>query len=88
MRIRKEHALGLEEARRRVDALAGDLQAKYSLRSAWDGDHLNVNGSGVNGHIAVHDQAVEVDVKLGFSLMMLEGAIRSSIEDAMNKHLA
>ena len=53
---------------------------------APDPGALKISGSGVNGRINVTDQSVDVDVKLGFALMMLEGTIRTSIEDAMDKH--
>ncbi len=87
MRIRRDHALGKDEARRRVELIAGSIGEKYRLRSDWHGDDLKFSGSGVNGCIAVQDVCIDVEVKLGFALMMLEGTLRSSIEDAMDKHL-
>ncbi len=88
MNIKRNHSLGIAEARIRVDSIAASLTSKYGLSSAWEGDTLKFSGSGVNGRIDVADQSVDVDVKLGFALMMLEGTIRTSIEDAMDKHLA
>ncbi len=87
MRIKRDHSLGKDEARRRVDEIAASLSEKYSLRADWQGDDLKFTGSGVNGCIAVDEECVNVDVKLGFALMMLEGTIRSSIESAMDEHL-
>ena len=87
MKIRRNHTLGLAEARIRVDSIAESLSGKYGLNTAWDGDSLKIDGSGVNGQIIVGDQAVDVDVKLSFALKMLEGTIRTSIEDAMDKYL-
>lgn len=88
MRIKREHSLGREEARRRVDEIAADVGGRFNLRSEWADDSLQVKGTGVNGAINVGDEDIEVDVKLGFSLMLLESSIRSAIEDAMDKHLA
>ena len=88
MHIQRQHSLGKEEARRRVDGISASLAADYNLQSRWDGDELKFNGSGVSGCIAVSDDCVDVDVKLGFALMMLESTIRSSIEGAMDKHLS
>ncbi len=88
MRIRREHTLGKVEARRRVEGISDTLATKYNLKSRWDGDDLKFSGSSVNGCIAVADDCVDVDVKLGFALMMLEGTIRSSIEDAMDQNLS
>lgn len=87
VKIKRNHSLGIAEARNRVDSIAESLGSKYQLSTTWDGDCLTFDGSGVNGRIDVTDQSVDVDVKLGFALMMLEGTIRTSIEDAMDKHL-
>lgn len=87
MKISRPHGLGKEEAKRRIDSVAGDLGAQFGISGAWRGDSLAVSGNGVNGHIAVTDNRVDVDVKLGFALLMLEGTIRSAVENAMDRHL-
>ncbi|MGB5246944.1 MAG: polyhydroxyalkanoic acid system family protein [Woeseia sp.] len=88
MHISRSHKLGKEEAKKRVDKLSDALGSQLGVRGEWRGDQLKVSGSGVNGHIAVEDDCIEVDVKLGFALMMMESTIRSAIENAMDKHLA
>jgi putative polyhydroxyalkanoate system protein len=77
----------MAEARTRIDKVADALSNKYGLRSAWEGDALKFGGSGVNGHIAVADQSIDVDVRLGLMLSMMESTIRTSIEEALDKHL-
>ncbi len=88
MNVKREHCLGKDEARKRVDKIAGTLGSKYGLSSSWDGDDLKISGSGVTGCITVAEQAVDVDVKLGFALSMMQSTIRTSIEEAMDKHLS
>ena len=88
MKIRREHSLGADEVRRRVDEIAADIGGSLNLRSEWQGDNLKVSGSGVVGQIAVSEDAVEVEVTLGFALKLMEGPIRSAVESAMDKHLA
>ena len=87
MRLSRTHSLGTDEARRRVDKLADEIGRQFSVRSEWRGNDLQFSGSGVNGTIAVTDDKVAVDVRLGFALMMMEPAIRSAIEQAMDRHL-
>lgn len=87
MKIQREHALGKDDARRRVDKIAVALGDKFSLRSRWEGDKLKITGSSVKGQIAVDDQLIVVDVKLGFALMMFESTIKTSITEAMDKYL-
>jgi putative polyhydroxyalkanoate system protein len=88
MRIRRHHNLGLEEARRRADRIAADLQQQFSLRSNWQGDELQVKGNGVNGQLRVDETHFELDVRLGFALKLMEGPIRSAIEKVIDEELA
>ena len=88
MRIRRRHNLGMEEARNRADRIAADLGPQLSLRSNWQGDNLIVTGKGVSGHLKVAEDEIEVFVKLGFALKLMEGPIRSVIERAIDEELA
>lgn len=88
MKIQRQHDLGKNDARHRIDEVAAALSSKFSLRSRWEGDNLKISGNGVNGRIAVEERLITVDLKLGFALVMFESTIKSSIEDAMDKYLA
>jgi len=88
MRIRRRHNLGLEEARKRADLIAADLQQQFSLRSKWQGDALQVRGNGVTGQLKVDEHNIELDVRLGFALKLMEGPIRSAIETTIDEELA
>ena len=87
MRIRRTHQLGIEEARSRADRIAGYLERQYSLTSTWREDRLVVTGNGVNGHLLVAEESIELEVTLGFALKLMEGPIRSAIESTMDDHL-
>ena len=88
MKIRREHSLGSEEARRRVDKIAADMGSRLNLSSEWHGDALQVTGSGVDGTIAVSEDAIEIQIKLSFALKFMEDSILSAIESTIDKHLA
>ena len=88
MKIRRDHTLGIEEARVRADRVAADLQEQFSLRSSWQGDVLIVKGNGVSGQLQVDDTHFELNVKLGFALKLMEGPIRSVIERTIDEELA
>jgi putative polyhydroxyalkanoate system protein len=88
MRIRRSHNLGLEEARNRADRIADDLKEQYSVRSNWEGDALHVEGNGISGQLLVDEQHIELQVKLGFALKLMEGPIRSVIERTIDEELA
>lgn len=88
MKFRRSHELGLDEARRRADKLAEFLRQQYSLTSKWRGDYLVVSGNGVNGHMLVAEESIEMVIKLGFALKLMEGPIRSFIENALDEQLS
>lgn len=88
MRIRRNHNLGVEEARVRADRIAADLKQQFSLRSTWEGDAMHVRGNGVTGELHVDDEHFELNVKLGFALKLMEGPIRSVIEKTIDEELA
>ncbi len=88
MRIRRSHNLGLAEARKRADRIAADLKDQFSLRADWRGDALHVEGNGVSGQLQVDAQHIELDVRLGFALKLMEGPIRSVIEKTIDEELA
>ena len=78
----------MEEARNRADRIAADLKQQFSMRSAWHGDALKVSGNGVNGHLQVAEDSIELNVRLGFALKLMEGPIRSAIEATIDEELA
>jgi len=85
--IRRQHDLGVEEAKRRVDKVAEEIGGRLNLRSTWDGDHLRVKGIGVNGRIIVDAQSVEVHVRLGIAMSMMREPIRSAIEESIDHYI-
>ncbi|MGB5512010.1 MAG: polyhydroxyalkanoic acid system family protein [Woeseiaceae bacterium] len=88
MKIKRRHHLGHEEAKNRANHIAETLGRQFSLTSAWEGDHLMVRGSGVNGYLLVAEDSIELEVKLGFALKLMEGPIRSAIESTIDEELA
>ena len=88
MRIRRNHELGIEEARKRADRVAADLKDQFSARWEWHGNELHVEGSGVTGRLHVDETHFELEVKLSFALKLMEGPIRSVIEKTIDEELA
>ena len=78
----------MEEALNRADRIAADLKQQFSMRSTWHGDALKVSGNGVSGQLMVAEDSIELDVRLGFALKLMEGPIRSAIEATIDEELA
>ena len=87
LKIRREHTLGVEEAKRRVDQVAEELGGKLNLTSRWEGDHLRVTGRGVSGKIVVEADSVEVQVAVGLPMLMLREPIRVAIEESIDHYI-
>jgi putative polyhydroxyalkanoate system protein len=88
LKIKRQHALGVEEARRRIDRVAAELGGKLMLTSEWEGDHLRVHGKGVSGRILVFEDSVEVYVHVGLAMLMLREPIRAAIEGSIDEYIA
>ena len=87
MNVTRNHSLGKDEVRRRVESAAASLAGKYGLKTDWDGDDMKVSGNGLEGRISISDNQVSVTARLGFALKMLESTIKSSLEEALDEHL-
>ena len=87
MKIRREHTLGTEEAKRRVDQVAEELGGKLNLTSRWEGNDLRVDGRGVTGRIVVEADSVEVHVTVGLPMLMLREPIRVAIEESIDHYI-
>lgn len=87
MKISRQHALGRDEAKARVERMAGELEQRFGLSSEWNDNRLNIRGSGVQGHLLVSDNSVDLDIDLGFSLKLMESSIRTAVKQQMDKHL-
>jgi len=88
LKIKRQHTLGIEEAKRRVDLVAEELGGKLNVTSCWEGDHLRVTGRGVSGRILVAEKSVEVHVTVGLTMIMLRESIRAAIEGSIDDHIA
>ena len=87
MRIRRRHNFALDDARNRVDQMAEELERRFRLRSEWRGDKLVFNGGGANGDVSITEQDIELNVRLGFALKIMEPTIRAAIEETLDEQI-
>lgn len=80
--IRRTHTLPPGEARTAAEHLAMQLKQEFDLSCDWSGDTLRFTRTGVSGELALEEQEVCIQVKLGFLLM----ALKSHIEAEINRH--
>lgn len=80
--------LGREAAREKAERLAERLASEYDVRYRWNGDTLEFKRSGADGSIAVGEDTVRVELKLGLLLSPMGGMIQREIEQVLDKSLA
>jgi hypothetical protein len=83
------HALGVAEARRRIESGFAELGKSIpggmaESRQAWDGDRMSFSlqamGQGLGGWLEVFADRVVMEINLPGFLAMLGGKIRSGVE--------
>ena len=77
--IRHAHSLPKAKARKAIEDVAKKLAEKFDMDYGWDGDTLNFNRSGVDGHIHLGDKQIRVTAQLGFLLSALKGTVEQEI---------
>jgi putative polyhydroxyalkanoate system protein len=82
--IAKKHALTHKKAKDIAEKIAKDLQRRFALDYAWDGDHVDFERPGVSGRMLVSKDAIRLDVHLGFLLTPLKGAIEREIHHQLD----
>jgi len=84
--IRKPHNKSLSDAQGIADELARDLADKFSINYGWEGDTIRFERFGVNGQIAVSEEAVHIQATLGFLLSALEPRVEAEIHRYLDEH--
>jgi putative polyhydroxyalkanoate system protein len=85
IRIDRKHTLTHAKARGAADKLAKDLQKRFQLQYAWDGDDVLFQRAGVTGHMHVGKSRITLDVTLGFLLSALKPTIEREIHAQLDK---
>ncbi len=86
--VRQAHSLGRDEARERLGSLE-QMMSKYGVKLEWSGDSAAIKGMAVSGDIHVHDDDVQVMLKLGMMAKAagvdadrLKGSIERRLKEA------
>ena len=83
--IRHNHSMPRAKARKAVEEVAAKLAERFEMDYAWDGDTLNFNRSGVDGHIKLGPQQLHVTATLGFLLSMMKDPIEAEIKRVLRE---
>jgi putative polyhydroxyalkanoate system protein len=86
--IKRQHTLGRERARERVNEIAKSLQKQLNTTCKWQGDSMVFSRSGASGSLDVGEETIEVNVKLGMMLSPMKGSIQQAIEEQIDQALS
>ncbi len=85
--IRREHNLGIERARKVVDAVAEKIREKIDITATWTDNTLSFQRTGASGKIDVTERDIRVQVDLSLPLRPLKGKIEGKVNEALDKEL-
>lgn len=88
IKYKRMHHLSLKEAKKVAQKAADDLAREYDLASEWEGNTLHFHRSGVNGHMHVSEDAIDLNVRLGILLRPFKSAFERHIERNLDTLLA
>jgi putative polyhydroxyalkanoate system protein len=82
----RNHNLGVDSVKQRVEKVAGDIAKKMGIKYAWNGNTCDLTGSGIkNGKITVSDASVSIEINLGLMAKMMKPVIEKEIEAKINE---
>ncbi len=85
--IQQPTTLPAAQTRQVADQIAVTLQEKFGLECRWQGDVLGFSRNGVEGHIALKPNLVEVHARLGFPYSMMSPMIEDEIRRVLSEKL-
>jgi putative polyhydroxyalkanoate system protein len=83
--IAKKHHLPHKKAKDVAEKIAKDLNKRFALAYAWEGDHIEFERPGISGTMHVGKDRISLDVSLGFLLTPLKPAIEREIHAQLDR---
>lgn len=85
--FRRDHELGVEQARERIAEVAQRLEREFHVACQWQGNRLSFKRPGASGVIDVADDVVTLDIRLGLFLAPMRHTIALRIDDKLSSVL-
>jgi putative polyhydroxyalkanoate system protein len=82
--IKRNHRLGIENARAEVEKLAQSLRADLQVDYAWTGNTLEFTRLGASGTIDVGADYIDLEIDLQIPLSLMKIAIEQSINNRLD----
>ncbi|MEF3168772.1 MAG: polyhydroxyalkanoic acid system family protein [Deltaproteobacteria bacterium] len=85
--IEKRHALGVDEAWRRIVPIIEEAARTYGLDVTWEDGRCFFTGP-ATGHVNVSEESVRLDARLGFAALLFRSAIERQVREGLEKALS
>jgi putative polyhydroxyalkanoate system protein len=82
--IKRRHKLEHKKARVAAEEIARDLNRRFELAYAWEGNRIDFERPGLSGTLHVGKADVRLDVELSFLLLALKGPIEREIQKELD----
>jgi putative polyhydroxyalkanoate system protein len=86
--IAKKHELPHKKARQAAEKVAKDLNKRFDLEYAWNGDDIEFHRPGLSGKLKVGKRDVRLDCELGFILSLLKPSIEAEVHQQFDKYFS
>jgi putative polyhydroxyalkanoate system protein len=86
IKVRRNHSLPLDDARKAAEKVAARLQKDFDLEYAWKRHVLHFERTGVHGELHVTDHDVHLEASLSFLLAFLKPRIEREIDEQFDKY--
>jgi putative polyhydroxyalkanoate system protein len=83
--ITRKHALPQKKAKAAAEKIAKDLQKRFGLDYAWNGDSIEFTRPGVEGSMKVAKDRIALEVSLGWLLTPIKPTIEKEIIAQLDK---
>ena len=83
--MKRGHALPVDEAKRRLNRIAGELNKKYGIETAWNRNDLEFQGKYASGRIRVKEEELDVFVDLSVVLMPFKANVKKELRASLER---
>ncbi len=86
--LRRRHGRSPEEAKKIAEKIIAKVASEYDVKYRWKGDSVVFERSGLNGHLDVTADEIQIQAKLGLLLRPLKSRIEKEVNSVMDANLA
>ena len=86
--VQRRHQLGQERIRNISENLADEFERKFGINWNWEGSRLMLYHSGASGYLHPFEDAIEISLRLGLSLIALKPIIETALVRRLDEILA